>query len=654
MDFFSHQDQARQRTGRLVLLFVLAVFSIILLLNLLAAFTLWFINRHTVEGYQRYLSAADNPADGYPSAIGWLHFLTLQQWFSISAGVIGVIGLATLFKWMSLRGGGRSVAESLGGRRLTPDTQQPLERRLLNVVEEMAIAAGMPVPPVYLLPDNSINAFAAGYQPSDAVIGVTRGCMEQLSRNQLQGVLAHEFSHILNGDMRLNIRLMAALFGILFITLIGRLLIHAASASRGDSRKSGAPIMVLGLGMIVIGYVGVFFGNLIKAAVSRQREFLADASAVQFTRNPDSIAGALKVIGYGAGSDISSPEREETAHLFFGEAMHFRLNLFATHPPLEERIRRIQPHWDGRYLAPTPQTPPTQADTATASARAETATAAVLGMTAAAALASNPAASENSHGLPPALHDMARQTSQARALVLSLLLAPDTRLVHDQQLDMILKTGDQPLYREILRILGQQHAILPRQRLLLVEQAIPALKQMSASQYQNFHRLLVQLARADGQIDLFEWCLYRLLLQYLGPHFEAVTPVQARFSKPEQIADAISCVLSWMAHYGHDRTEDGARMARQAFDKSLPNGAFGGLGLTIQPRQNELKQLNLALTRLQEAYPHLKARLLKTLIACAHADGEVRDIELDLIRTIAAILETPIPDSLLKRLSAPA
>lgn len=638
MDFFGHQDQARKLSSRLIVLFVMAVLSIIVLLNLLTALTLWGFARHTSEGYQRYVHAAGNPLADMPDLRTLADFFSWQQWLLISAAVITVIGLAALTRWLNLRRGGRIVAESLGGKLLQPNTEAPLERRLLNVVEEMALASGMPVPPVYVLPDPSINAFAAGYQASDAVIGVTRGCMEQLSRDQLQGVIAHEFSHILNGDMRLNIRLMAALFGILFIALSGRVLVDISSSSRGDSRRGIAPLLVFGLGLIGIGYIGVFFGNLIKSAVSRQREFLADASAVQFTRNPDSIAGALKVIGYGAGSHISSPEREETAHLFFGEAMHFSFDWFATHPPLADRIRRIQPRWDGRYLPPqapaTEPAPSTPGDTSQRAAVAMAATAAVAAASA------------------DLFTGMARQTSEARALVLSLLLAPDTRLVHDQQLDMILKSGEQALYKDVLRTLNRRKELEASRRLALVEQAIPALKQMSEPQYRQFSQLVVQLAKADGQIDLFEWCLYRLLLQYLGPHFDPVTPAQARYSKPEAIRQPLQTLLSWLAHYGHDNSPEGRRAAQDAFNKALPNGAFGGLGLQLEERQNSLNQLNKAIAELQQAYPHIKARIIKTLVACAHADGQVRGIELDLIRTLAVLLESPIPTAMLNVLAA--
>lgn len=647
MDFFAHQDQARKRTGHLILLFSAAVLSLIVLLNLLLAFVLWGMDNHLVGKYQASVQAAHNP-DALFNTATFLDYITLQQWLLISAGVIVVVGGASLVKWMMLRGGGRRVAESLGGRLLLPDSRDFYERRLLNVIEEMAIASGMPVPPVYVMDDDSINAFAAGYQPSDAVIGVTRGCMEKLSREQLQGVMAHEFSHIFNGDMRLNIRLMAVLFGILFIGLIGRFILDATSRRRyvsSSSRdKNSLPFFLFGLGLVVIGYGGVLFGNLIKAAVSRQREFLADASAVQFTRNPQGIAGALQVIGYGAGSEISSPEREETAHMFFGQALPFRFSGFATHPPLDERIQRIDPNWNGQFMAPQRREQAEQES-------ADIVAALQLNGGAALAMAAAPLAAASSipyevvsdeapqDGAQQALQTLAaaaRDTYTARVLLAGLLLAPAERMVHEMQLDLIRQQEGQDFYRQILRQLPLVKALNPAQRLPLVELAMPALKQLSVLQYQDFRKLLVQLAKADGEIDIFEWCLYRLTLQYLNPHFETVTPVATRYAKEKDISDAISSVLSVLAWYGADQQQQAA----EAFAKGAQ--AAGFTTLTLQQRTSSLKPLNLALTRLSEAYPHLKGRLIKAMQACMDADGRQKGVELDLVRTIAAIMEVPV------------
>ena len=350
MDFFEQQDVARRKTGRLVVLMVLAVAAIVVLVYLVIAAALVVrvgftgIDPMATGGLAAYLSAAD-----------WWN----PQLFVLVAGVtVLVVAAGAFFKTAALRAGGRVVAESLGGRLIDPGTSDPTLRRVLNVVQEMAIASGTTVPPVYLLDrESGINAFAAGFTPADAVIGLTRGCADLLSRDQLQGVMAHEFSHILNGDMRISLRLIGIIHGILIIGLLGGILLRSAFYSGAGrhrrSGKQGGGVLVLaavGAALAIIGYVGVFFGQLIKASLSRQREFLADAAAVQFTRLPGGIAGALKKIGgYTFHSKLVAANAEEASHLYFGDGLSHWFGLLATHPPLPDRIRRIEPQWDGQF-----------------------------------------------------------------------------------------------------------------------------------------------------------------------------------------------------------------------------------------------------------------------------------------------------------------
>ena len=283
MNFFEAQDSARRNTWRLAALFIAAVTALIVMTNLLVAAV--------------YAWTSNYAMPGSASIVDLLAGLPGQYWLFISTGVLGVVGVASLYKYMVLRGGGRTIAEALGGSLISRNTTDPLQQRTLNVVEEMAIASGIAVPPVYLINQPSINAFAAGFTPDDAVIGVNQGTIELLNRDELQGVIGHEFSHILNGDTRINLRLIAILHGILFIGMIGYGILRGvgmgARSRRSNSSSGGLPVLALALGLLIIGYAGTFFGNLIKAAVSRQREFLADAAAVQFTRNADGSCGAI-------------------------------------------------------------------------------------------------------------------------------------------------------------------------------------------------------------------------------------------------------------------------------------------------------------------------------------------------------------------------
>ena len=337
MDFFHSQDVARRKSFLLLTYFVLALLAMILALYVVVLIALG-------AGRTEHLMRDAVETWWHPEVLAGVVVLVM---FTVSLG--------TLYKTWELRGGGEALASGLGGRRLSPETTDLSERRLLNVVEEMALASGVPVPPVYLLDnEQSINAFAAGYMPGDAVIGINRGTLDHLSRDELQGVIAHEFSHILNGDMRLNLRLIGLLHGILLLAVIGYYIMRISGSSRGSSsrKKGGAgQIVLIGIGMYIIGYIGLFFARLIKAAVSRQREYLADAAAVQFTRNPGGIGGALKKIGgLSAGSLLQTPEAETASHMFFGNAIRgLWFPGFATHPPLPERIRRIDPQFDGTF-----------------------------------------------------------------------------------------------------------------------------------------------------------------------------------------------------------------------------------------------------------------------------------------------------------------
>src|SRR5262245_28890169 len=321
-NFFQQQDSARRKTFQLVVYFVLAISILIAL----------------VYG----LLLALEPVSWWQPELLLLAAL----------GVGLVVGGASAFKVAQLASGGQAVALMMGGEEVPGTTTDARQKRLLNVVEEMALAAGVPVPPVYVLAEPGINAFAAGYAPGDAVVAVSQGCLNYLTRDELQGVVAHEFSHILNGDMRLNIRLIGLIFGIMALSIIGRMLMFTSggrSSGRNDSRGG---MVLLGLGVFVLGLVGAFFGRLIMAAVSRQREYLADASAVQFTRNPDGIGGALKKIGgLAEGSRIENPQAAEAGHMFFANAFAGEglAGLLATHPPLVERIRRLDPQFDGRF-----------------------------------------------------------------------------------------------------------------------------------------------------------------------------------------------------------------------------------------------------------------------------------------------------------------
>ena len=516
MNFFRAQDDARRSTGRLVILFLLAVLSLIVMTNLLVMFVFGYI--HAGETGMANMEQLVNQID-------W------QVFFTIGAAVLLLVLTGSLYKILSLAGGGARVAEMLDAELVVHGGSDFRKRRLLNIVEEMALASGTPVPPVYLLDEDAINAFAAGYKPGDAIIGVTRGAIEQLGREQLQGVIAHEFSHILNGDMRLNIRLIGLLHGILLIGMIGYYILRSLTHGRRSKGSGGA--VILGLGLVVIGYAGTFFGNLIKAAVSRQREFLADASAVQFTRNPDGIAGALKRIGgTAAGSILENPSGMQISHALFSQGIKTWLgSLYATHPPLEQRIYRIQPHWDGKFDYKPPADSDRAFDRSTtapqSAARPAITMAAVAAAMTGAAMVDQVGQPTPSHlhyartlmdDLPAEFKAAVNDPYGARAVLYFLLLARD-RDVRGRQLAFLRSAADPGVYEETSKLALAGRQLTPEYRLPLLDIALASLRQLSARQYELFRQNMNRLIEIDRKVSLFEWSVRKIVFHHLDPVF---------------------------------------------------------------------------------------------------------------------------------------
>jgi Zn-dependent protease with chaperone function len=642
MNFFESQERAHKHTTLLIALFGVAVIALIVMANLLALVVFGFVNSQQLQGGQTFVTQMD-----------WKMFAT------VGAGVSVVVLVGSLYKMMALSAGGKVVAESLGGQLIPRNTEEPNQRKLLNVVDEMAIASGTPAPPVYLLAgEPGINAFAAGFSPRDAVLGITQGAIDQLSRDQLQGVIAHEFSHIFNGDMRLNIRLMGALNGILILGILGYYLMYSASFSgrRRGNDNSGAAILALAVGLMVIGFAGTFFGGLIKAAVSRQREYLADASAVQFTRNPMGIAGALKKIGgLKSGSIVRNPGAPEVSHAFFAEGVTgFTQWLSSTHPPLAKRILRIDPQWDGKFDV---SDPPTHAesqpgvDDASATRRPDMAR--HMATVAAGAAAADAIAVMDRIGkptqesvlyarsllsdLPASIREAAREPYGARAVIYCLLLDKGAEL-REQQLALLQHRADKDVYALAISLIPQMDALEKRFRLPIIDIAIPALKQLSDSQYPSFKENLVALVNMDDRVDLFEWSLQKILFSHLGGHFGKAPLAARRRADPGQLTRELGLVLSVIAYAG--AADQGS--AQSAFDASAQSLADKGLALLAKD-QIRLADLDQALGTLDRLAPADKSRLLTACVISTWHDQRATPTEVELLRAFASVLDCPMP-----------
>lgn len=640
MNFFAEQDRARKHTRVLLVLFLLAVAALLGLTNLLVAFAFWVMSDHT--------------ASSFADCFSWQQFRHIL--FLVSSTILLVIGA----RWFSLRDGGKAVMQGLGGIRLSPNSDNLAQQRVLNVVEEMAIASSMPVPPVYLLArDQGINALAAGHRPADAVIGITQGALDQLNREQLQGVIAHEFSHILNGDMRLNMRLMAVLAGIEFISDAGRFLMDAEIDSQHREHRFNVSwqgdlrLNLLGFCLFVLGWLGYLFASAIKFAINRQREYLADASAVQFTRNATGIADALRIIGgYTGGSIIRSAKASESSHMFIADSLGSMMS-FDSHPPLEKRIRKLLPGWQGewikRYAKPIARPEPpiaamkSAADIARLTGVAVPVSAVVL-ETQQALLREALSDGEDADRqvdlalIPKYLRDQAHEPFGAVALAYALFLSANAD-VQQKQLEYIKRDADAGQSLLCLQIQAELENLPRAYWLPLLETAMPALKNQSPKQYSNFKRTLLLLIRSEQQIEMLAWCLYQLIQSYLSAEFE--TPRQPRpvYRQIRQLDEACCQLMSTLAHHGHS----GIEAAREAYAQGMASLKLQNKAML--PREAcQLDAFVSACRQLSRAYPLLKPKILKGLAECARQDGKIAAEEKEMIASIAAVIDCPAPD----------
>ncbi len=629
MNFFEHQDEAKRNTRNLVLLFILAVVLIIAAIDV--ALLVLFGN-----GISDTLGA--------PNTLGGFLVDNTSILLFGSVGTGAAIGLASLTRSASLKGGGGSVARQMGGVPVETDPKDPLRQRLRNVVEEIAIASGVPVPEIYVMEQESgINAFAAGYSTSDAAIAVTRGTLESLNREELQGVIAHEFSHIFNGDMRLNIRLIGALFGIMFLAIAGRRIISGARFTTRSRNDGAGAIIIFAATLTAIGYIGLFFARWIKAAVSRQREYLADASAVQFTRNPQGISGALKKIAVHAEGAALTQDSEEIAHMLFGQGMG--ATMFATHPPIMERITRIEPSFRESELAEIAKR--MQRRSRREAEQEEAATQADKKRTpfdprsiiddigrpgweqimAAAALAAS---------MPESLLSAARSTEWAPELLLCILLDKDDS-IRDQQLFTIASKLGAESEAQVRHLMAAAMPIQPEQRLPLLEIAFTALKRRPV---EFIHRMLdtvTEIVHLDGKIEVFEFLLAKVISLHLT---DALNPAQSHMGGNQTMADnaqAIRDVISILAYHG---SRD-SKLVSYSYEKGIKSAGLDHLPM-LQPT-DWVTTLDSALDRLDALKSMEKERLIVALMETILSDTQVTTDELELLRAIGSALHIPLP-----------
>jgi Zn-dependent protease with chaperone function len=636
MDFFARQEQSRRNTRALILLFALAVLATVAAVTLIAGVA--------VSLYRQ------------PHEASGMEPLTPAQWLAGNAELLALvaavtaafIALASLYRIVSLGSRGGRVARLLGGTEVSPSTNDPLQRRLVNVVEEMSIASGIAVPEIYVLEqEGSINAFAAGMTPQDAAVAVTRGALDRLTRAELQGVIAHEFSHVLNGDMRLNQQLMGFSFGILALSMTGRWLMRSVRFQRRSrSNNAGMIVIAIGIALAIIGAIGLFFSRLIKAGVSRQRELLADASAVQFTRDRDGLANALKKIG-GYGGSINARNSEEVAHMLFTRGARAFRGWFATHPPLDERIRTLDPSFvAGDYPKPDDILP--HAYDADESVVRLSASSAELPSSDAAIvervgqIAPHDTAAALLVAIPEAIDHAAHSRELSLLLVLALGLNPEAA-AQSTQLDLLASQLGTQRADRCRELAAELHRLGDRYRLPILELAVPALRQRPVEQLGFIIELLQRLVASNDGKRLFDFVLVRVLTSYLGA--EADTNVAATSARPMRSAtEAARALLRCVSAYGHDEPKAALEAYRAGIVEVL-SGSSQQPEPSFEPLEDarRLDRVDAALARLERLRPKLKQRLLLGIVTCIHKDRRITIDEIELTRGIAASLGCPMP-----------
>lgn len=625
MDFFEHQDRARSSSKFLIFIFACSLVAIVLAMLMITAAIL-------------HIAFKIDPLDFENS-------FRIYLW--VALGTVGLICIASFYKtYLLSHYGGISVALEAGGRPVEPTTKNFKERRLLNIVEEMSIASGVAMPEVFILPEDGINAFAAGNTQRDAAIAVTDGCLDLLNRDELQGVIAHEFSHIFHGDMRLNMRITGVIFGILALTFMGRLLLRYGigfGGGRRNSKSKGGVIWLAlaGVGLLVIGSLGVFFGRIIQSSVSRQREFLADASAVQYTRNPSGISGALQKIGaWVLGSKIENSHKDELSHFFISSpfrASQFTASLMATHPPLANRIRAIDKSWNGEFKSIQSKSEVEQ-DVQRDTKAEKTLTANVSSSQ----LKKQIGEINGQHvvmaqlllfQLPDFIKNNAQETYSARAIVYALFLSQN-QMLRAKQLLVIDQHKQADLMPIIERTEDEIQSFGDKARLTTLEIALSGLKRLSPSQRSEFLTTVKDLIMIDQKVEMYEFSLYSILVYHLQPLQKGEAPVVNKAA----IVEALSCLASGVAYAGNSDL---------AATRSAYNAATHELKIKTKPLLDQSlcgpAQLTKSMRTLRNSPPSVKKIAIEALIQCAAHDSIIQIDEIELLRAIGACLEVPIP-----------
>lgn len=626
MNFFEHQQQARKQTKKLVAYFFAAIVAIVVLANLALFFATCSLSTACV-GIGDYLKMP-------------------ISWF-LSLGILLVIFLTSLVRWSQMkRGGGFKAVAMVDATRIDFSSQDPLERRLINVVEEMSIAAGVPIPSLFVMKNESgINAFVAGTEPQNTCLAVTQGCLETLSRQELQGVVAHEYSHIFNGDMRMNIQLIGLLAGILVIGQLGEFLARMGGHSRGNRKNDGAQIAIVGIALMIVGYVGLFFGRLIKAAISRQREYLADASAVQYTRDNQGIANALfKIQTRYQGSHLSSAKAEEVSHMCFERTgtIKFFSDLLSTHPDVQLRIDRLDANFQ-------PTSTHENIDSTDEGSSPEITHSQPVGKSFSGEISAQSMSEHigeitessltNSHtllsGFPILLMNFAHGAEtklSGRDLILAILTTVNT-MGRADCLKFLEQAIDDDAYSRVIEANQLLKDYDLQQLTTLTELCCPTLTQLEKSQQAETLKIAKQLIQFDREVSLSEYLIFAFVYRACQPNQGFTSRINKYQPVINDIAYLFALIIQQSSHSEHEQQQ-------------LLTNTLSTFGKCTPPSISEnfnANRFHQSVARLATLSPLLKQPLVESIMNCIVDDGQINANEFALFRSICNLIGVPAP-----------
>jgi len=636
MDFYKEQENSKKKSALLLLIFIISICVVVFFVGMFFIAIDVFVYEEGTKSFNLT-----------PSYI--LQNARLNVIISSFLSIFIVIVYGASKKFDELERGGYVIANELGGRLLFGESASSKEKTLINVADEMSLAAGVGSVPIYIIENKHINAFVAGTTYDNAVLSVTRGAVELLNRDELQGVIAHEFSHIFNGDMKLNNFASGCISGILYIFIIGTELFFplqftATKHFSGITPKDVLRIFVYpltmsaGIALMLLGVVGVACAAFMQFALNRQREYLADASAVQFTRYPQGIANALKKIGM-YGDTLNNLRAGCYEHIFFSSH---------SSPSVGKRIKKIEPHWDGEFIETRDKQDEIfsrkKIHPLTMSIKALT-VAHILGQITNSGVINDRAlkhAKEVLNSIPDNVKQNAQNPLGAEFIIYTLLLDKNHE---SRKLQCIAIAGK--LFKDLkhqdtaVKMLMDMYESIgflePVAYLDIIHICASTLKNISANQYAVFRKQVNELILHDEHVSVFEWCVRYIVLYPLDMAFGLrKTPLDIH-THIGALKNELEILLSALSYIQFKDDANG----RDIFERVKKQGGITALKY-IPYSEFSPERFEKVVDEIQNSKPMVRRKILELCIFALNGDGEINNRDIAVIHALGEVLHLPL------------